>query len=68
MPTGGHITPIVGYGYTAPTEAEVRARLTPDGTIKILLPIDANGTMREYLFSFSVKGSVGTVHEYRFTF
>ena len=59
----GHID---GYGkYDRPligstsggTEAEVRSKMV-HGTIKVVLPIEVNGTIREYLFQFSVGGDV----------
>ena len=54
---GWEHVPLVG-SETAPTEAEIRAKLTPDSSIKVLLPVDSNGTVREYLFEFGVKGRI----------
>ena len=48
--------PLVGFTHGT-SEAEVQSRMV-HGTIKVLLPIETNGTIREYLFQFSVKGSV----------
>jgi hypothetical protein len=48
--------PLIGFT-SGSTESEVRSKMV-HGTIKVLLPIDANGAVREYLFQFSVKGSV----------
>jgi hypothetical protein len=62
----GHIDSRPGYAtYDRPligstrgaTEAEVRSKMV-HGTIKVVLPIEMNGTTREYVFVFSVGGSV----------
>lgn len=48
--------PLIGLTHGT-SEGEVRSRMVR-GRIKVLLPIAANGTTREYLFEFSVKGTV----------
>jgi len=54
--SGRYDTPLIGYT-SATTESEVRAKMA-HGIIKVLLPIDTNGTIRNYLFEFRVRGSV----------
>ena len=39
------------------SEGHVRSQMV-HGTIKVFLPIDTNGRIREYLFQFSIRGSV----------
>jgi len=48
--------PLIG-STSGGTEAEVRSKMV-HGTIKVVLPIEVNGTIREYLFQFSVGGEV----------
>jgi hypothetical protein len=48
--------PLIGLTHGT-SKGEVRSRMVR-GTIKVLLPIAANGTTREYLFEFSVNGTV----------
>jgi hypothetical protein len=48
--------PLIGVT-NGTSEGEVRSRMVR-GTIKVLLPIAANGTTREYFFDFSVNGTV----------
>jgi len=53
---GTRDAPLVGYS-RGTSKAEVRSRMV-HGTIKVLLPIETNGSVREYLFQFAVRGSV----------
>jgi len=53
---GTRDAPLVGYA-RGTSEGEVRSKMV-HGTIKVLLPIETNGTIREYSFQFAVKGSV----------
>jgi hypothetical protein len=48
--------PLIG-STSGSTEREVRSNMV-HGTIKVLLPIESNGTIHEYTFQFSVGGSV----------
>jgi len=53
---GRYDKPLIG-STSGTTEAEVRSKMV-HGTIRVLLPIETNGTIREYLFQFSVRGTV----------
>lgn len=44
--------------HRAPSEAEVRSQMLDAASIKLLLPLDINGTVYEYLFEFNVTGRV----------
>lgn len=48
--------PLIG-STSGGTEAEVRSKMV-HGTIKVVLPIEVNGTIRVYLFQFSVGGDI----------
>ena len=47
---------LIGYE-SETTERKVRSKMV-HGTIKVLLPIEMDGTIREYLFQFSITGDV----------
>jgi hypothetical protein len=53
---GTRDAPLIGYT-RGTSEGEVRSKMV-HGTIKFLLPIETNGSVREYLFQFAVRGSV----------
>jgi hypothetical protein len=53
---GKNDRPLIGSTSGA-TEAEVRSKMV-HGTIKVVLPIEVNGTIRVYSFQFSVGGDV----------
>lgn len=44
--------------HRAASEAELRTQMLDDAAIKVLLPVDINGTVYEYLFEFNVTGHV----------
>lgn len=48
--------PLIAYA-SGTSEREVRSKMTR-GTITVLLPIEADGVIREYAFRFSVTGTV----------
>jgi hypothetical protein len=53
---GTRDAPLVGYS-RGTSEGEVRSKMVR-GTIKVLLPIETNGSVREYLYEFAVRGRV----------